>query len=269
MLAYLKILRPSVVALFVLGTVVGAVVAGFWSLPMIALAVAVVALASGSGNVINDIYDYEIDKVNRPKRPLPSGKISIKAAKIYATILLASAIVLAVLFLNQAQLMLAVFNGVLAFAYPWRLKAMPLVGNLCVSWVAASAFLFGALFAGINTTVLLLFSMAFLANTGREIAKTIEDVPGDKKAGLRTLPIVLGKKFSAAVSIFFVVFAVMLTPLPWLMGLSSINYLYAVLVADIIFALSCWTMLLNVRKGQTLMKIAMFVGIISFVLGLF
>jgi geranylgeranylglycerol-phosphate geranylgeranyltransferase len=266
-LAYLKILRPSVVALFVLGVVVGAIIEGFWSLPMIAIAVAVVALASAGGNIVNDIFDYEIDKVNRPKRPLPSGRISMKAAKAYAIILLAASVVLAVVFLNPLQLLLAVFNGLLAFVYPWRLKGMPLLGNLCVSWVAASAILFGALFVGIGPTALLLFLMAFFANTGREIVKTIEDVPGDKKAGYKTLPIALGKNFSAAVAILFVVFAVLLTPLPWALGLLDMKYLYVVFVSDIVFAVSCYVLLMNPSRAQLLMKIAMFIGVLSFIFG--
>lgn len=45
------------------------------------------ALISGAGMVINDYFDVEIDKINRPQRPLPSGKISLKAALIYYILL--------------------------------------------------------------------------------------------------------------------------------------------------------------------------------------
>jgi len=268
MLAYLKILRPSVVALALFAVVVGAVLTGFYDIFLIAIAAVVAALVCGGGNVINDIFDYDIDKVNRPKRALPSGKISLKAAKIYAAALLIVAVALSALFLNIYQLVLALVNVGVAFVYSWRLKAMPLIGNLCPSWLGASSFLFGALAVGVNAVVMILFSMAFLANTGRELAKAIEDIPGDKKAGYRTLPIVLGKNFSAGVAIIFVVFGVLLSPLPWLFGLLTINYLYAVFVADVVFAVACWTMIMNAKKGQMIMKLAMFIAILACLVGL-
>ncbi|MEM7824084.1 MAG: UbiA family prenyltransferase [Candidatus Aenigmatarchaeota archaeon] len=268
MLAYLKILRPSVVLLAIFAVVVGAVLSGFLEIFSIAVAVVVVALVCGGGNIINDIFDYEIDKVNRPQRLLPSGKISLKSAKIYAALLLVASIAFALVFLNKAQLVLVLFNIGIAFLYSWRLKALPLLGNLCPSWLAASSFLFGALFVGIGPTIILLFLMAFFANIGREIVKAIEDMPGDKRAGYRTLPLVVGKNFSTGLAIIFVVFAVLLSPLPWLFGLLSIYYLYTVFIADLIFAAACWRAIMDARKGQMLMKVAMFVAILAFLSGL-
>lgn len=268
MLAYIKILRPSVVALAVLAVVVGAVLSGFWNWPFIAIAAIVAALAAGGGNVVNDISDYDIDKVNRPKRPLPSGKITLAAAKVYAAVLFVIALAASLVFLNYWQTAIVLVNMFVAFVYSWRLKALPLIGNLCPSWLAASSFLFGALFVGINATILLLFSMAYFANTGREITKAIEDMPGDKKAGYRTLPLVVGKNFAAGVAIMFVLFAVLLSPLPWLLGLLSVNYLYMVFVADMIFAVACWALIIDARKGQLVMKAAMGVAIAAFLAGL-
>ena len=264
MLAYLKILRPSVILLAVFAVIVGAVLSGFWDYYSIGVAALVALLVCGGGNVINDIFDYQIDKINKPKRPLPSGKIKMNVAKVYAASLFVVAFFLSVLFLNTSQLVLVLINMVVALVYSWKLKALPLIGNLFPSWLAASSFLFGGLFVGINATVLLLFLMAFFANTGREIAKTIEDMPGDKKAGYKTLPLLLGKNFAAGVTILFVVFAVMLSPLPWALGLLSINYLYVVFIADVAFAIACWALLLNASRGQFIMKIAMIISIFAF-----
>ena len=94
--------------------------------------------------VINDYYDYEIDKINRPKRPLPSGKISKKNALIYAVILFTIANIIA-LYLNFYMLGLALFNTFIAFVYSWKLKKRLLMGNVLVSWLVASTFFFGSL----------------------------------------------------------------------------------------------------------------------------
>ncbi len=268
MLAYLKILRPSVVALAVFAVVVGAALSGFWTAFPIAIAAIVAALVCGGGNVINDIFDYEIDRVNRPKRPIPSGKVPLKVAKIYAVLLLIVAVVLSVAFLNTMQICLALINIGVALVYSWRLKALPLIGNFCPSWLAASSFFFGALFIGIGPTILLLFMMAFFANTGREITKAIEDMPGDKKAGYKTLPLVLSRNSAAGLAILFVAFAVLLSPLPWLASLLSMTYIYVVLVADLLFAFACWILIMNAKKGQIIMKLAMFVSILAFLSGL-
>lgn len=268
MFAALEILRPSVLALAAIAVLTGSLVAGYWQPVPMVMAALVAMLIAGGGNVINDIFDYEIDKVNRPKRPLPSGRMPVKNAKIYTVALLVLSIVLALLFLNIWQVALALFNILVAFVYSWRLKKAPLVGNFCPSWLAASGFLFGALFTGIGATVVLLFMMAFFANTGRELAKAIEDVPGDRKAGYRTLPIVFGKNFAAGIAIVFVLFAVLLSPLPWALGLLSTKYLYVVFVADLLFAVACYLLLMNARKGQMIMKIAMFVSIVAFLSGL-
>lgn len=264
MLAYLKILRPSVVALAVFAVIVGSVLSGFWDYQLIGVAAIVAMLVCGGGNVLNDIFDYKIDKINKPKRPLSSGKIKMNQAKIYAASLLAAAFLLAALYLNTWQLALTLVNMTVAFVYSWRLKKLPLIGNLFPSWLAASSFLFGSLFVGIGATILLLFMMAFFANTGREIAKAIEDMPGDKKAGYKTLPLVLGKNFAAGVAILFVVFAVLLSPLPWALGLLSNNYFYLIFIANVAFVVACWFTIVNARKGQLIMKAAMLLAILAF-----
>lgn len=270
MFVYSEILRPSVVALAAFAVAAGALVAGYWSPLPIAVAIAVAALVCGGGNVVNDIFDYNIDKVNRPQRPLPSGRISVRNAKIYAVVLWIVAIVLALSLLNVYNVVLALFNMAIAMLYSWRLKRYPLMGNFCPSWLAASAFVFGGLLSGsVTAAVGLLFVMAFLANTGREITKAIEDMPGDRKAGYRTLPLLAGSKLAAGVAILFVVLAVVLSPLPWALGLLSANYLYAVLAADMVFIVACYALLLDAAKGQRILKLAMFVAIVAFLVGIF
>lgn len=264
---YLKILRLNVCLLGVFGVLVGAFVSDYLNYTNILIAALVAFLVCGAGNTINDYFDYEIDKINKPHRPIASGKISRKNSLIYAGILYVLAIIF-VSFLNKYNIILALFNIFITLIYSWKLKKLPLIGNFCPSWLAASSFMFGSLLtAKLNVTVLLLFIMAFSANTGREIAKAIEDIKGDMKMGYKTLPIVTNQNFAKWVTIIFIFFAIIFSPMPYILNLLSANYIYIVTIADLIFGASCFILIFNPAKSQKIMKIGMFIAIIAFILG--
>ncbi|MBN2203061.1 MAG: UbiA family prenyltransferase [Candidatus Aenigmarchaeota archaeon] len=269
MLACLEMTRPlnglmSVFAVFVAATLVNFPI----SYPML-LAFLVVFLVSGAGMVINDYFDYDIDKINRPKRPLPSGRVSKRMALVFAFVLFLIANVLA-LMLNVQILALTVFNTIVAFVYSWKLKRKLLIGNMTVSWMVASTFIFGSLLTKtLDPIIIILFMLSFSANLGREITKTIEDMKGDMKAKANTLPIVAGKNFAAWVACIFVIFSIFFSFMPYMFGLLGVNYLSLVIVADIFFAISCPLALVTPHKSQKVMKIAMIIALTAFLLGAF
>ena len=267
MFAYLAILRPLNGLMAVFAVLVAAILVNFFVPYQLLLAFLIVFLISSGGMVINDYFDYEIDKINRPKRPIPSGRISRKNALIYAIVLFLVADFIA-LFLNFYVFALTILNTVINIIYSWKLKKMILIGNFSVSWLVASTFIFGSLLKGIITvTILILFLMAFSSNIGREITKSIEDVEGDKRRSIKSLPLIAGKNFAALIAMIFIFFAIIFSPLPYFFGLLSINYFYLVIITDIIFALSCFFIFILPRKSQKLMKIAMFTAIIAFLVG--
>ena len=269
MFAYLEILRPSVFLLGMLGVLVGALLAGVSSIEMIALGIFITFLVTGGGNVINDYFDYEIDKVNRPKRPIPSGRIGRSSALIYSIALFVAALSLSVM-LNAYALVLVAFNIFLSILYSWKLKAKPLLGNLCPSWLAASTFVFGSLLVGhFDLAVLSLFLMAFSGNTAREIVKAVEDLKGDKKAGYKTLPVVIGVHFSNFVALSFLIIGILLSFIPYGLGIFGINYLYAIFIADLVFSAAGFMMMTNPTKSQKMMKIGMFLTIAAFLVGIY
>ncbi|NIO44386.1 MAG: digeranylgeranylglyceryl phosphate synthase [Candidatus Aenigmarchaeota archaeon] len=268
MTSYVKILRPSVVFLATFAVLVGALIVGYYQPFQILIGILVASLIAGAGNVTNDYYDYEIDKINKPKRVIPSGKIKRKNAAFFAAILYVLANVLAILFLNTDMILLALFNTFISFVYAWKIKAT-FLGHFIDSWLAASTFLFGALFVNITATIIFLFSMSYLTNLGREIVKGIEDMKGDKKIGARTLPVILGKIISSWIAILFIIFAIAISPIPYFFNLLSISYLLLVIFADLIFLFSCFILLFNPAKSQKIMKIAMFLAIIAFLVGIY
>jgi len=235
----------------------------------------VVFLITGAGNAINDYFDLKIDRVNRPGRPIPSGRISQTSAFITALILFCTGIILSY-WLGPVCLFLAIFNSILLFLYAYILKQTVLIGNIAVGYLSGSTFLFGSALeifegAGIQSVVIL-FLLAGLATLAREIVKDIEDMEGDLKAGAMTLPIKIGDDKAKRAAAVIGLIAVMLSPLPFIINLHNAfgaSYLILIFGADILFLISINELLLknNAKKSSKLLKMAMFLALLGFVVG--
>lgn len=220
---------------------------------------------AGAGIVINDYYDYYIDKINAPHRPLPSGKIKRGHSLLYSYALFLVAIFLS-LHINIYCVLLALLNTLLEIYYARNFKRMPFIGNIVDSWFVGSSFLYGALIIGPESlnAVPILALLAFLSNVGREIFGDVEDIKGDKKLGLKTLPIVAGIKKAKYLASAFILAAVLLSPLPWLLGMLNINYLAVVVLADIIFI---YSLFVEPKRNQRFTKLAMLLALVAFLAG--
>lgn len=264
---YLQLIRPSVILLGTFGALAGALVSGFTDPILILIAMCAALFIGAGGNVINDYFDYEIDKINKPKRPLPSGSLDLKRALIYSAVLYTIGIIFAI-YLNVYCLILALFNVIVSIAYSWKLKRQLVIGNVIPSWLAASSFLFGGLLiGGLMPAVLILSIMAFFANMGREIVKDIEDVMGDSKQGSKTFANVFGNKNAKKIGTGFVLISIAFTPIPIILNLFSIYYMYAVMISVAVFLHALYVLKRNVKYSQKLMKIAMLLGILAFLVG--
>jgi len=147
-------------------------------------------------NVHNDIIDFEIDKINRPKRPLPSGKISIKAAYRLLGILLFFTIIFSLL-AGVRFIFLFLIAASLCFAYNRLLKGLPLVGNFTVALLSTMPVVIPIINFGLPQPELsVLTLLAFMLTFAREITKDIEDMEGDKSKDLKTFPLLVGAKAS-------------------------------------------------------------------------
>jgi geranylgeranylglycerol-phosphate geranylgeranyltransferase len=155
MLSYLEVLRIPNALLSVFAVIISAILVSFYNPLQILIACLAIFLISGGGMVINDYFDYEADKINRPKRALPSDKISRKNALTYSLILFAIGNIL-VFFLSYKMLALALFNTFLLVIYSGKLKKVILLGNFAVSWLSASIFLFGSLLSNYITNIIVI-----------------------------------------------------------------------------------------------------------------
>lgn len=230
----------------------------------------VVFLVSGAGNTINDYFDIKIDSINRPERPIPSGRVKAKEALYFSYLLFTLGTLLA-FSINSICGLIALFNSLLLILYAKTLKGTPLLGNLSIGYLTGSVFLFGASvfgFGGIKA-LSVLFLLAALAITAREIVKDIEDMEGDSQEGANTLPLRIGAKKAGYLAVLIGLLAVILSPVPYFLSLLGLRYLYIVFLADLGFIAAIIQLLVlnNPTKSSKMFKIAMFFALIAFIAG--
>ncbi|MFA5572228.1 MAG: geranylgeranylglycerol-phosphate geranylgeranyltransferase [Candidatus Bathyarchaeia archaeon] len=225
--------------------------------------------------VINDYHDYDIDKINEPTRPIPSGAVSKNAALVETGVL--SVIGLAAAYYVSLYCFVFAFVAWIIMAtYSTVGKRSGLPGNFLVSACVAAPFLYGSLIAlnMITVNVLLFASMAFLSNTGREIAKGNVDVYGDRSYNIKTMAVRFGEKKAAYAAAFFFISAVILTFFPIIFNLVSIWFIPFVLVTDI-GLIWCSISLIrdpfreNARKIKRFVLYLFIFGLLSFIAGMF
>ncbi|MDN3654024.1 UbiA-like protein EboC [Ferruginibacter paludis] len=123
-IAYLKLMRPANIVTSIADVLAGVAISGFfmqqglladWILPLILLCISTIGLYGG-GVVFNDVFDAELDKIERPERPIPMGIITIKEATLLGIILLLMGIITA-FFVNLVSGFLATIIAVSAIVY--------------------------------------------------------------------------------------------------------------------------------------------------------
>ncbi|MCX9084375.1 MAG: geranylgeranylglycerol-phosphate geranylgeranyltransferase [Candidatus Methanoperedens sp.] len=230
-----------------------------------------VFIITGAGNALNDYFDANIDAINRPGRPIPSGRISKESAyNLSISMFFLGLIVSFFIGSNGIPRLIAGFNAILLLYYAKSLKRKVVVGNLTVSYLTGSTFLFGgAAYGGKGIQVtLILFFLSMLATFAREIVKTIEDIEGDRLDGASTIPIKIGETKATYIACAFGVLAVLLSPLPYLLDFFNEYYLIVVGVADLVFL---YAMVRILRKdpaaSSKYFKVAMFLAMLAFIAG--
>ncbi len=268
--AFLDITRPHNCALAGIVGVLGAVVAT-GSLPAfrkLVLVFLVVHLGCSAGNTLNDYFDYEIDRINRPRRVLPRGGMKRVTALYYAITLFAVGLVLAT-FINLPSFLLAVAAYVTMFLYAWKLKPMPFLGNVAVASLTGVTPLYGALAMEKIGLVGTLSLCAFLINVAREVIKDIEDVEGDMASGARTLPIVIGKKKAAYVGAAFAFATVVASFIPVTAGI-GLGY-WAMMPVDAMITYAGIRVMLrqdgrSVHVAQQILKVSILLAVMAFLI---
>ncbi len=166
-----------------------------------ALACLVVACALGAGNTFNDWADQVEDRINRPDRPLPSGRLSPEIALAWAGVQAVNSLLLAWKLMELSQkpelFRICLLCLLLLFHYGLRGKGLAFWGNLEVAALGALAVLYGALalpgFPG-EGQVWWLAAFSGLLTLQREGLKDLQDMAGDRAAGRHTAALRLGEQ---------------------------------------------------------------------------
>jgi 4-hydroxybenzoate polyprenyltransferase len=213
--AYVDLGRPFTLVAPALGfisgalTAVGAAPREPWS-PLLLVApfigAAMAALLNAGNNALNQIYDLEIDRVNKPKRPLPSGRLSIAQVWWFTNITYALALVMAWLVAPKGRhecfwlVAVAVVCTYLYSVPPFRTKRLGIWANVTIA-IPRGVLLKVAGWSSVKTIAGLepwyigaIFGLFLL---GATTTKDFADMEGDRRGGCRTLPIRYGVRKAA------------------------------------------------------------------------
>ena len=234
---------------------------------------------AGSGMIINDIYDIEIDKINRPDRPIPSGAVSLKQAKLLFILTFGIGVMISIIHyfifdLSGLNVILAVFFGLIGWLYAAWGKKQGFIGNIIVGISFSIGLIYGAVLNSLTIPLYIyyFFLTAFFLLLSREIVKGCEDIEGDKEEGVKTLAIKLGTKKAIRFSLLFEVLAIIFFILPLfteiinpLLFLIFLIFGLIVVVTAIVLSLSKNLGQENFKKISLLLKLGALLGLIAFI----
>ncbi len=234
------LVRPMNCVMIGFAVIVGAFVSKPPSIPWLQLALGFFTglfLCAYSMSV-NDVYDLEVDRINRPDRPIPSGKISVRQASALSLVMLVAGLACAFLSFLLLAIVIALGYAFLSWLYNAWAKRTGLPGNLIVASSLAIPFIYGGAVSGgsIGGSLLLMMALtAFFSGVGREVVKSMADVEGDAKREVSSIARTRGLGFASGVGALFFLLAVLTSWVPLVTGLANQVYTYGVIVPDVIF----------------------------------
>ncbi len=247
-------------------------------------------IIAAAGYIMNDIYDIEADIINKPDKVLVHKKISKSKAhflyNIFNSIGLLSGLYLAFIINNLPFVAIFVITIMLLKVYNSDLKKRPLIGNLLVSSLVSLSILIVGVFDIIPSIteensidqyyafrVLIDYAaFAFMLMLLREMVKDIEDVNGDKKMKMKTLPIIFGRKRMNSVVFMFSFVPLILITFYSFNSFSNVPFVLAYMLIVVLLPLLYFmTKILYATSkkdyiiASKLLKIIMLLGMLSIV----
>ncbi len=270
---FLKLTRFEHALMLALAVLISEIIVlgGFpvFTIPII-LSLLVPVLSEMGSFSLNDYLDIETDRLNkRLERPLVKGTLSPKFAFYFSWISFLLSIILSYYINFYAFTIVLVFN-IFAILYNYKLKDLPLLGNIYIATTMAIPLIFGnfVISETLNPFILLLTILAFLSGLGREIIKSVQDMEGDKKArASKTYPLLVGKNnaiHTAAFIYLLFLFSIgyLLTLIQNLIALSLIGFVglfYVWQITELIFG----------KKDQETLEFSRKYTLISLLIGMF
>ncbi|MEB3294049.1 MAG: chlorophyll synthase ChlG [Synechococcales bacterium] len=217
----LQLMKPVTWIPLMWGVICGAASSGnyHWSVETVLISLACMLMSgpllTGYTQTINDYYDREIDAINEPYRPIPSGAISIPQVLVQVWVLLVGGIAVAYGLDRWAGhdfptiTVMAIAGSFLSYIYsapPLKLKQNGWLGNyaLGASYIALPWWAGHALFGDLNPTIMILTLFYSLAGLGIAVVNDFKSVEGDRQLGLKSLPVMFGISTAAWICVFMI-----------------------------------------------------------------
>ena len=231
------------------------------------------AFITSAGFALNDYFDRESDAIIKPKRPIPSGALSLKQVLAVSTILFATGLVFAYL-INWLSFVVLLIDSILLVIYSAFVKRKSgFAANVLVGLLVGTAFIYGeaTVFQTISLVALSLYPICF-GTIGGNILRDVLSFEGDSKIGYPTLPQAIGNKGSVGIAAYFFIVTAILAPLPFFFQFFSIYYLSLITIWGIILIYSSIRLVTssptieNVRKYERLITMSMMLLILSLII---
>ena len=274
LLGYIMIIRPLNVFLGGLTILISSLIIKYEG-PAISviLPVFVVMFFTIGANTLNDYFDYEIDKINRPDRAISSGLVLRNHALILSLFSFIIGIFIALGLNKDSQLLSIGVSLPLIIAYNVKLKKYALIGNIIVSLILAMSFIYAGLVFKKTEPLIIPALLAFGLTLIREIVKDLADIKGDKSAGLMTFPIVYGKKKTIILCTILSLFLGIGSFIPFLTGYYNTFYgislilMVEIPLAVVVISLLNKPVILTAKRGSKLLKFCTLGGLFSIYIG--
>jgi len=235
---------------------------------------------AGAGMVINDYYDFEIDKINRPQRPIPRGSITLTQAKLLYVIYILIGISLSVFnvlifSLNYFVIIIALIFGLIGWLYAKWGKKSGFLGNIIVSVSFSIGMIYGALLdsSSVPLYIYSFFFTSFFLLLSREVIKGCEDIEGDKNEGVKTLAIRIGIKKSTILAMVFASLAILFYIFSFFLSIINPFLYFIFMIFGILIVASSIVLMIrsslnkkDFRIISLLLKIGAFLGLLTFLL---
>lgn len=272
--AFFHLIRPLNGLISFISVILGAFLAGNSLDPFINIILVAISafLLTSAGNALNDYWDVEADRINKPFRPIPSGQVKRKSALIFSVVLFAIGNGLG-LFVSWVIFLVFCIVSALLVLYTIKLRSLLLVGNLVIGLLTGLTFISGGIVVGSIGRAVIPAVFAFLFTVGREIVKDIEDVKGDNINRLSSLPIKWGQRKAMYVSLVFLALVILISPWPYFLNVYSLYYFICVLLGVDLVLIYCIFLLVTRLTQKTaarvsnLMKFDIFIGLGAVYLG--
>jgi chlorophyll synthase len=217
----LQLMKPITWIPLIWGVVCGAASGGEfrWSLECVLISAACMLMSgpllTGYTQTLNDFYDREIDAINEPYRPIPSGAISVPQVVTQIVVLLAAGVAVAYGLDRWAGhsfptiTALALGGSVVSYIYsapPLKLKQNGWLGNyaLGASYIALPWWAGHALFGDLTWKIVILTLFYSLAGLGIAVVNDFKSVEGDRQMGLKSLPVMFGVSAAAWICVLMI-----------------------------------------------------------------